>query len=111
MQRVQGDNSNEQSQPIPEVSPWHKIAVAVAGPICNIIFALFLGLLVTLGDHPEAPALVGTVAPESAAYEAGLRPADRIIAVNGNPVKTWYEVQVEALLVEINSKVNCRRTR
>ena len=98
MQRVQGDNSNEQPQPLPEVSPWHKIAVAVAGPICNIIFALLLGLLVTLGDHPEAPALVGTVAPESAAYEAGLRPADRIIAVNGNPVKTWYDVQVEALL-------------
>jgi regulator of sigma E protease len=98
MQKVQGDNSNEEPQPLPDVSPWHKIAVAVAGPLCNIIFALLLGLLVTLGDHPEAPALVGTVAPESAAYEAGLRPADRIIAVNGNPVKTWYDVQVEALL-------------
>ena len=98
MQKVQGDNATGDAQPLPDVSPWHKIAVAVAGPLCNIIFALLLGFLVTLGDRPETPALVGTVETESAAYQAGLRPADQIIAVNGNSVKTWYEVQVEALL-------------
>lgn len=98
MQKVQGDNATGDTAPLPDVSPWHKIAVAVAGPLCNIIFALLLGFLVTLGDRPETPALVGTVETESAAYQAGLRPADQIIAVNGNPVKTWYEVQVEALL-------------
>ena len=97
MQKVQGDNSRE-GTPLAEVSPWKKIAVAFAGPICNIIFALLLALIVTGSDQPEIPAQVGHVETESEAYAAGLRTADRIVAVNGRDVESWYEVQVESLL-------------
>ncbi len=99
MEKVQGDNNEADRKTLPDVSPWKKIAVAVAGPLCNIIFAILLALIVSTADHPESLALIGTVEEDSVAYEKGLRPADQIIAINGNPVKTWYDAQVEALLV------------
>ncbi|NNJ69757.1 MAG: RIP metalloprotease RseP [Kiritimatiellales bacterium] len=99
MEKVQGDNNEADRKTLPDVSPWKKIVVAVAGPLCNIVFAFILALIVSAADQPESLALIGTVEEDSAAYEKGLRPADQIIAVNGNPVKTWYDAQVEALLV------------
>ena len=98
MEKMQGDNNEGDRNTMPDVSPWKKIAVAVAGPFCNIVFALFLAGIVSLADEPETFALIGTVEADSAAYQKGLRPADQIVAVNGNPVKTWYDAQVEALL-------------
>ena len=46
MEKLQGDSNN--SIKIEDVSPWKKILVAIAGPLCNVIFALLLGLIVTL---------------------------------------------------------------
>ena len=56
MEKLQGDSNN--SIKIEDVSPWKKILVAIAGPLCNVIFALLLGLIVTLGDNPENPAIM-----------------------------------------------------
>jgi regulator of sigma E protease len=98
MEKVQGENESDRDE-LPDVSPRKKIAVAVAGPLCNIIFAFFLAMIVASADQPETVALIGTVETDSVAYEKGLRPADQVVAVNGNPVKTWYDAQVEALLV------------
>ncbi|MGI9174122.1 MAG: RIP metalloprotease RseP [Rhodothermales bacterium] len=38
------------------------------------------------------PTLVGSVAGESAAAEAGIQPGDRIIAIGGQPVQFWQEM-------------------
>ena len=43
MEKLQGSNNPDDI--LPDISPWKKIAVAFAGPICNVIFALFLGFL------------------------------------------------------------------
>lgn len=97
MEKVQGDNATDRKQ-MPDVSPWKKIAVAVAGPFCNIVFAFLIALIVAAADEPENIALIGSVETNSVAWAEGLRPADQIIAVNGNPVKSWYDAQVETLL-------------
>jgi regulator of sigma E protease len=101
MEKVQGDNATDRKT-LPEVSPWKKIAVAVAGPLFNIIFALFLAVLVTLGPTDELAEETGVfiaqVEADSKAYEAGLRGGDEIKAVNGNPVSSWYQTRVECLL-------------
>ncbi|MEN7973602.1 MAG: RIP metalloprotease RseP [Verrucomicrobiota bacterium] len=97
MEKVQGDNAADRTE-LPGVSPWKKIAVAVAGPLCNIIFALLIALIVAAADEPENIALVGNVETNSVAFSEGLQPADQIIAVNGNPVKSWYDAQIETLL-------------
>ena len=104
MEKLQGSNNPDDI--LPDISPWKKIAVAFAGPICNVIFALFLGWIVSFGNHVETPAIIGKVVKESEAYKLGLRPSDKIIKVNNNDVNSWYDVQVEALLSNSGSKID-----
>ncbi|MDY6914981.1 MAG: RIP metalloprotease RseP, partial [Candidatus Cloacimonadota bacterium] len=42
---------------------------------------------------PYAPPIVGEVSPGLPAYEAGLKEGDEILAINGEPVKNWYEMR------------------
>ena len=67
--------------------PWAKIFISLAGPAFNILFAalLFWGLIWASGIK-HLPPVLGPVVPESPAYEAGLRPGDRLLAVAGQPV-------------------------
>jgi regulator of sigma E protease len=99
MDRLQGSGDSE---PLPQVSPWKKIAVAFAGPVGNIILAVLIALAIWLIPGDEAGSrirpLIGTVETNSAAYAAGLRVGDEITAVNGTPVGTWYDFSVETLL-------------
>jgi regulator of sigma E protease len=53
-------------------------------------FALYASM------RPVIPSTLGAVTRGSAAERAGLRPGDRVTAVGGRPVATWYEV-VEAI--------------
>jgi len=102
MEKIQGDNDEGDRTTMPDISPWKKIAVAVAGPFCNIVFALFLAAIVALGPTDklaeEDGVFIAQVEEDSKAYEVGLRGGDEILAVNGNPVKSWYGTRVECLL-------------
>jgi regulator of sigma E protease len=99
MEKIQG---SETGGTLPDVSPWKKIAVAVSGPLGNILFAVLLALAVWLipGEETGAqmPPVIGHVEPGSMAYKAGLRPGDEITVVNGTAVKNWYDLSVETLL-------------
>jgi regulator of sigma E protease len=70
-----------------------RVAVIAAGPATNLVFAiLILALVYMLGVPNGASTRVNTVSPESPAAQAGLRPCDRIIAVNQQPTKTFKQV-------------------
>jgi regulator of sigma E protease len=51
----------------------------------------FLGKLGLRPYRPPVPAELGRVLPNSAAEQAGLAQGDRIIAVDGKPVATWFD--------------------
>jgi regulator of sigma E protease len=81
-----------------EVSHHHKsvgqrAAIAVAGPVANFLFSIVLlfGLFM-VGGHPFPPAVVGDVAANSAAAQAGLQPGDRITSVDGTSVDRFVEL-------------------
>ena len=99
MDKLQGKESGEN---FPEVSPWKKIAVSVAGPIGNIIFACFLAVAIWLIPGEEAGLkirpVLGAVSTNSAAYATGLRVGDEILTVNGKVVTDWYDFSIETLL-------------
>ena len=70
-----------------------RIAIVLAGPLMNFFFAIVLFMLVALvGEQTLAPK-VGDVAETSPAYKAGFRSGDEIVAIAGEPVKTWDAAQ------------------
>ena len=88
--------------PLPDVAPWKKICVAVAGATGNILFAFLLGTIVWICGKPSSPeelnAYVGFVDPDRPAAEAGIRPGDEIIAVGATPVHNWIDIVTEVAL-------------
>lgn len=79
---------------------WQRIAVALAGPIMNIITALaipFAGAL--MYGVPATPTpVISYVTPGGAADQAGLKMGDRIISFNGTENPNWDVIQGDALL-------------
>ena len=62
---------------------WIRIAVVAAGVTFNAIAAMLLFMALFSRGIDLIPAVVGNVLPNSPAHEAGLRPGDEVVAVNG----------------------------
>lgn len=108
MSSVQGkaDGEGEEPRQLAPVSAWKKILVAVSGATGNIILALVLAWIVHAGSSPlEEGAIVGTVETNSVAFAQGMRVGDRIVAVNGQEIASWYEYKVECVLGAGSSNV------
>jgi regulator of sigma E protease len=75
----------------PTQSLWKRFAIVLAGPFSNILFAPILMTIVFLWGIPVLLPVVGEAKDGLPAHAAGLLPGDRIVAVNGMPIKTWNE--------------------
>lgn len=67
---------------------WKRIAVLLAGPAFNLVFAIFMYWVLFAAGVPALKPFIGEVAPNSVAAESGLRPGDQIIGVKGGRVET-----------------------
>jgi regulator of sigma E protease len=67
--------------------------IVFAGPAANYIFAIVVMAcsFVFLGQTYTPPE-IGTVAKDSAAAEAGLRPGDRILSIDGDGIRRYEEI-------------------
>ena len=72
---------------------WARFLIVFAGPAMNLVLAavIFAIVLGTLG-RAVWPAAVGKVAESSPAAAAGLRTGDTIVAVNGQPLAYWEDL-------------------
>lgn len=93
------DAAREMSAEDRAVSFHHKrvgqrIAVVVAGPGFNFLFAIaiFAAVFMTVGQPTTAP-ILGGVQPGSAAAEAGLLPGDRIVTIDGHGIDRFEDIQ------------------
>ncbi len=69
-----------------------RIAIVLAGPLMNLFFAFFLFVMIgVIGDRQPA-AIVGDLPATSKAYEAGFRPGDKVVRVEGEEVQTWGQL-------------------
>ncbi len=68
--------------------------IVAAGPFANFLLAalLFGAIYATIGQ-PRTTTVVGTVQEASAAARAGILPGDRILAIEGEPVTRFEEIQ------------------
>jgi regulator of sigma E protease len=71
-----------------------RMAIVAAGPIANFVFAMLaLAMLFATVGRPFTPAEVGEVQADSPAQAAGLMPGDRIVAVDGEPLDSFEQLQ------------------
>ncbi len=72
-----------------------RIAIVAAGPIANFLLAiLFFWGVALLGSQQVRP-VIGSVAPESLAAQAGLEAGQELLAVDGEPVTGWSGVNLQ----------------
>jgi regulator of sigma E protease len=78
---------------LPRISALDKIIVAVAGPLFSLLLALFFAGVVWVVGHPvsesDSTTIVGYVMPDSPAQKVGLQPGDKILEVDGKPVRRF----------------------
>ena len=75
-------------------SVWQRIAVSAAGPIANYLFAIlvFTALFATMGKRYTLP-VIDQVVESGPAAKAGLQKGDRIVTIEGTPIKAFEEAQ------------------
>lgn len=84
---------------LPNVAPWRRIIVMVAGPFMNFMtaiaiytFLMVVGIPQFTGDITTVPVQIVAVSPDTPAAAAGLAAGDIIVAINGKEVKGIEEV-------------------
>ncbi|HET8941734.1 MAG TPA: RIP metalloprotease RseP [Rudaea sp.] len=66
---------------------WHRIAIAAAGPVFNILFTIVAFWAMFVIGRPDFQPIVA--APQGLAAAAGLHAGDRIVSVAGTAVDSW----------------------
>jgi regulator of sigma E protease len=79
-------------RPIP-----HRIAVLLAGPGFNFLFAIVAYWIMFATGVPGIKPVIGAVAEGSIAAAAGLRAEDEIQTVGGRPTETWEHATLAIL--------------
>ena len=81
---------------------WMRIAVLLAGPFFNFLFAFFAYWVIFVNGVPTMKPAVGEVQDSSYAAEAGLQYGDRILMVGEQEASDW-EAALVAMLDEMVS--------
>lgn len=71
---------------------WARMAIVAAGPLINLIFAVFLYWIIFLQGGEMLRPIVGQVLPTSPAAVAGLQTGDEIVAIDGKPIQDWEAI-------------------
>ncbi len=89
MRNIEGEPETPRED-LPPIRPLDKIIVAFAGPLFSFLLALALGCIIWQVGKPSTQAdnttELGIVLPGGPADVAGLKPGDKILAIDGKPV-------------------------
>lgn len=97
---------DEREGPVPEAlkdqsfnskPPTQRIAIAAAGPLANFLFAIVAYWLLSVVGVTSVAPVVGQVAPDSVAEQAGLREGMELHSIDGHRVTSWRDVNMRLL--------------
>jgi regulator of sigma E protease len=70
-----------------------RFAIVLAGPVANLILAVFVYWILNVVGVFEPRAVLGAPPAASAAAHAGIVAGDTVTAVDGDPVRSWNELR------------------
>jgi regulator of sigma E protease len=93
--------SETPAEMLPNVSALNKIIVAFAGPLFSLLLAVVFAFVVwgvgKPGNGASDSTMIGWVEPAGPAWQAGLRPGDTILEVDGHPVKNFTSTSANSV--------------
>ncbi len=83
---AEGEKGNFNEKPV-----WVRMLVILAGPFFNFILAFLIGIILVGATGYDEP-VIGDVMDNYPAAEAGIRPGDEIVSINGKRIHLWREI-------------------
>jgi regulator of sigma E protease len=72
---------------------WQRLVIVFAGPAANLVLPVVIYFVFFAGHSVLPAAVVGDVIEGAAAARAGLEPGDRVLEIDGAPVRYWEEIE------------------
>ena len=72
--------------------PLVRIAIVMAGPVFNLVFAWLIFILLCMLGVPTVTARIGEVLKDKPAARAGVLKGDVVTAINGKGITQWDEI-------------------
>ncbi|PSW12620.1 sigma E protease regulator RseP [Photobacterium sanctipauli] len=82
---------------------WQRSAIVAAGPLANFVFAIFAYWVVYLIGVPAVRPVIGEVAPQSIAAQAGIESGMELKSISGIKTADWESVNL-AMISHIGDK-------
>jgi regulator of sigma E protease len=72
---------------------WQRLVIVLAGPAANLLLPVVIYFVFFAGHTMLPAAVIGDVFDGSVAQRAGLEPGDRVLEVDGHPVRYWEDLE------------------
>lgn len=90
---VQSMSAEEKAVSFHHKRVWQRMAIVVAGPAANFIFAIIaLAFMFIVYGQPYTPPVIKEVMPDGAAAEAGMLAGDRILSMGGRSTPRFEDI-------------------
>lgn len=87
----------ERHQAFNRKSVWARIAIVSAGPLANFLLALVAYWLLFIAGTSTVAPVIGDIAEDSPAAQAGLSSGQEIVAIGGERTQSWQDVNLELI--------------
>lgn len=72
---------------------WQRLVIVFAGPAANLVLPVVIYFVFFAGHSVLPAAVIGDVIDGGAAARAGLEPGDRVLEIDGKPIRYWEEIE------------------
>jgi regulator of sigma E protease len=85
---------------------WQRALIVFAGPAINFIFAIILlAFLYSFYGQPVTPPTASAIIKGSAADIAGFKPHDRVVAIDGAPIRRFEDIR-QKVMIALDTPMN-----
>lgn len=77
---------------------YKRAAIVAAGPLSNLVLAFILYWVIFVSGFQTPVPIIGTVEPNSIASDAGLKPKQEIIEVDGHKTLSWASISMRLVV-------------